>query len=66
MMSNEIQKMLIDRNMKKSDLAAKCGWTASNLGAKLKRDNFTENELLQIAEALNCDLSISLKEKQGE
>lgn len=54
----EIQKMLIDKDMNKKTLAEKCGWSPSNLRNKLKRDNFSENELQLIANALDCDLKI--------
>ncbi|MGO5337919.1 helix-turn-helix domain-containing protein [Bilifractor sp. LCP19S3_H10] len=58
MKANDIQKMLIDKNMNKKTLAEKCGWSPSNLRNKLKRDNFSENELKTIADALDCDLEI--------
>lgn len=58
MMAKEINKMLIDQDMKKSQLADSCNWTASNLYNKMKRDNFSEKELQIIAAALNCDLEI--------
>lgn len=58
MLSIEIQKMMLDQGINKKTMAEKCGWSPSNLGNKLKRDNFSEEELRTIAEALDCDLEI--------
>lgn len=63
MMSKEIQKMIIDKDIKKGELAERCGWTPSNLYNKMKRDNFSENELRSIAEALDCELKIEFVPK---
>ncbi len=41
--------------MKVKQLAELLGTSQTNLGNKLKRDNFSEKELREIAEALNCD-----------
>ena len=41
--------------MSLKELAEKINNTPSNLSNKLKRDNFPENELHEIAKALNCD-----------
>ena len=35
-----------------------------NLHNKMKRDNFTESDLAEIAEALNCDLKIQFISKE--
>lgn len=37
------------------ELAASLGTSQSNLSNKLKRDNFNEKELNQIADIFNCD-----------
>ena len=58
MMAKEITKMMIDKDLKKGQLAERCGWTQSNLYNKMKRDNFSEDELRIIAEALGCKLKI--------
>ena len=60
MMAKEINKMMIE----KGELAARCGWTASNLYNKMKRDNFSEAELRTIAEAFGCDLKIEFVSKE--
>lgn len=65
MMAIDIQKIMIEKGIKKGELAERCGWTASNLYNKMKRDNFSEAELKTIATALNCDLEIKLISKKG-
>ncbi len=63
MMGIEIQKMMVEKGLKKKDLAERCGWTGANLYNKLKRDNFSEAELRALAEALNCNLKIEFVPK---
>ncbi len=65
MMAKEINKLMIDKELKKGELAERCGWTASNLYNKMKRDNFSEDELRIIAAALGCDLKIEFVAKEG-
>lgn len=64
MMAKEIQKRMIDKDIKKKYLADRCGWTQSNLYNKMKRDNFTEEELQKIADALGCTLKIEFIDKE--
>ena len=54
MMAEKIKLVLIKRNMSKAQLAEKLGYSSSNLYSKLKKDNFSEAELVKIADALNC------------
>jgi len=51
----KIRTILWERKMTIKELAEKIGTNGSNLSNKLARDNFSEKELAQIAEALNCD-----------
>jgi len=60
-MSLKVRTLLLMRKTTIKELAEKVGTTGSNLGNKLRRDNFTEKELLQIAEALNCDYRAGFK-----
>lgn len=61
-LSDRIRIMLIKRgNISESELARRIGTTPQNLNNKMKRDNFTEKDMLQIAEALDCTLSIKFK-----
>ena len=54
-MSIKIRTLLLERKMTIKELAEKTGTNGSNLSNKLARDNFSEKELREIAEALGCD-----------
>lgn len=54
MMSEKIRLVLAKKNKSKAWLAEQLGWKANNLYNKFKRDNFSEKELLEIAQVLNC------------
>ena len=56
--AKKIKLLLVERDMTMTDLAKKLNTGKSNLSGKMKRDNFSENELKNIAEALNCDYDI--------
>lgn len=60
MLAEKIKLVLVKRNMSKADLANKLGCSKSNIYNKLSRDNFSEDEMNQIAEALNCHFEASL------
>lgn len=62
-MTEKIRIALIKRNLSITDLANALNTTSQNLSGKLKRDNFSEKELRQIADALNCDLVLNFKMK---
>lgn len=53
-MGEKIRIMLKRRNMTLGQLADKMEQSRQNLSNKMSRDNFTEKELRQIAEALDC------------
>lgn len=54
----KIKIMLGRRNMTVAQLAEKTGQTRQNLSNKMSRDNFSEKEVKEIAEALDCSYSI--------
>ena len=54
MMSEKIELVLVKRKMSKSALAEKLNCSSSNLYNKFKRDNFSEKELQEIAQVLDC------------
>ena len=59
-LTEKIRIMLIKRgNMSEASLAREMGISPQNLHNKMKRDNFTEKDLQEIAKALNCSLEIS-------
>lgn len=53
-MTEKIRIALIKQNIGVKDLAAKLGCTPQNLSGKFRRDNFSEKELQEIAEAMGC------------
>ena len=54
MMTEKIRIAMIKRNMSVKELAARLRCTSQNLSGKFKRDNFSERELQEIAEILEC------------
>jgi DNA-binding Xre family transcriptional regulator len=54
-MAIKIRTLLLERKMTIKELAQKIGTNGSNLSNKLSRDNFSEKELREIAQALDCD-----------
>ena len=64
-MQSKIIKMICGyRNVKLSDVAGKLNKSTSNFYQMIKRDNFRENELEEIADILNCDLSIKFIDRE--
>ena len=59
-LSERIRILLIKRgNISEAELARRLGVSPQNLNNKMKRDNFSEKDLLEIAEALNCTFSVT-------
>lgn len=56
--SEKIKIILGRRNMSISDLAEKLGTSRQNLTNKFARDNFSDKELREIAEALECKFEL--------
>lgn len=54
-MALKIRTILLERHMSIKELSEKLGYHWANLYNKLNRDNFSERELRDIADALNCD-----------
>lgn len=61
MFAKMIKHSLVEKDLKVSDLARAINTSSQNLSQKLKRDNFSEKEMLQIADALNMQLLLELK-----
>lgn len=60
-------KIVMDRqNMTMTSLAAATGQTRQNLGNKMTRGNFSEADILKIAEALDCQVDIVFTLPNGE
>lgn len=54
-MALKIRTLLLQRNVTIKELGERLGTSGNNLSNKLSRDNFSEKELRDIAEALDCD-----------
>ena len=61
MFTKLVRHSLVEKDLKVSDLARLLNTSYQNLDQKLKRDNFSEKEMLQIAEALGLELKINLE-----
>ncbi len=61
MFTKIIKHSLVEKDLKVSDLARLLDTSYQNLDQKLKRDNFSEKEMLQIADALNLKLILDLR-----
>lgn len=53
---NKLWKLLIDKEMKKSDLREKANISAASIAKLGKGENITTDVLLRICETLNCHL----------
>lgn len=61
-LSDKIRILLIKRgNISEAELARKLGISPQNLNNKMKRDNFTEKDLQEIANVLDCAFTVSFK-----
>ncbi|MCL2792453.1 MAG: transcriptional regulator [Spirochaetaceae bacterium] len=55
-MTEKIRILLVKRsNMSEAELARKLNLLPQNFNIKMKRDNFTESDLQNIADVLDCD-----------
>ena len=59
--SEKFKILLGRKNLTIKDLADKLGTSRQNLSNKFSRDNFSEKDIRQIAEVLNCDYEIKFK-----
>ena len=67
-MAQKIRLLLVKKdNISEAELARRLGTAPSNLHNKMKRDNFSENELREIGDILGCDLKMCFVDrKTGE
>ena len=64
MLSRQIKSVLAFKGTNAARIAELLGCSQANISQKLKRDDFRESELLEIAEALNCDLKIEFIDRE--
>lgn len=54
MMAEKIRIAMIKKKIGVKDIATRLGCSSQNISGKLRRDNFSEKELQEIAEVLDC------------
>lgn len=62
--ARKIQTVLLDRDIKQTELCRKLNWNDGNFRAKLNRDTFKTDFLEQIANALDYDLEINFVDRE--
>lgn len=60
MFSEKVELVLIKRKMTQTALAEKLGTSVQSLNSRLKKDNFSEEKMRQLAEILDCDVNITM------
>ncbi len=60
-MTEKIKIALVKRKKTAADLASMLNCSSTNIYNKMKRDNFSEKELIEIGDALDCDFIGSFK-----
>lgn len=66
---NKLWKLLIDKEMKKSDLKEKVGISSASIAKLGKGENITTDVLLKICESLDChieDIMETVKEDKDD
>ena len=64
-MAKKIKLLMVERDVTASKLAEMLGTSQSNISNKLKRDNFNENELIEIAELLDAKYVANFELEDG-
>lgn len=64
MQTKNIKMICGYREMPISELAKKLDKSTSNFYQMLKRDNFRESELSEIADSLGCDIKIAFVDRE--
>ncbi|MGE7676281.1 helix-turn-helix domain-containing protein [Lysinibacillus sp. NPDC094403] len=65
-MAKKIKMLMVEKDITLSDLAEKIGTSQPNLSNKMKRDNFNEKELNQIAEVLEVKYEANFVLEDGK
>ena len=61
----KIKVIMKRQNMNMTDLAAATGQSRQNLTNKMKRDNFTEEDIRSMSSALGCEVVIEFRLPDG-
>ena len=60
-----IKKLLIEKNINTVELSKRLGCVTANIYNKYKRNNFSLNEIEEIANACGCFVEVSFYDKQS-
>jgi hypothetical protein len=64
-MAKKIRILLVKKdNITEAELARRLNTTPANFNQKMKRDNFSEQDLREIGDVLNCDLKMIYVDRQ--
>lgn len=63
--TEKIRSLLKDKNVPIIELGHRLGKSKQNMSNKLKRDNYTVNELKEIAKVMDCTLEVNFIDKDG-
>jgi len=61
-----IKQLLLERGLTSKDLADKLGILPQSMSNKLYRDNFSFEEVIEIADYLNCDVKVITRDSKKE
>lgn len=64
MIAKQIKALIAYKETSAAELATKLQCSQANISQKLKRDNFRESEIKEIAEALGCDFKIVFTDRE--
>ena len=59
-----VKQYLLNNNLKQNDIANNSDMTKATVSKLLNRDNISLDKMLEIANALNCNLEINLVPKE--
>lgn len=62
--AKKIKMMLVHREMTLTDLSQLLNKSLSTMSGKMKRDNFSEEDLREIAELLNFDYEVIFTDRE--
>lgn len=62
----KMRTIMTRKRMSMADMAEKTGQSRQNLSNKMKRDDFSEKELIKMAAAMGCTVEVVFRDKDGE
>lgn len=63
--AKKVKMLLVEKEITITELAQKLGTTQPNISGKMKRDNFSEKELQEIANVCGVEVEINFLLKDG-